>query len=239
MRTSIFHMGWDKGIKAKESLLRHPHQDPLFLEQFKVIRAKINDSLEKDGNRALAVTSSIADEGKTVICVNLALNIASTGGKKVLLVDTDIRKSDFVRVMNLNPSPGLSDYLSGNAKANEIFRNSQVPDLHVIPAGSETPSPGDLLGGEKFRLLLKSARDIFDVILLDTPPVIPVADTLSLRDQVDRFLLVYRAGFTPFPMFRHTVEEIGEQRILGVVINRVKPQKDKYYKQYYGKYYRK
>ena len=228
-----------KGSMASEHGSRQHEDAPLFHEQFKALRAKINDHLEKEGERTLAVTSSIAEEGKTVTCVNLATHIASTGRKKVLLVDTDMRKCDVARGMNLNPFPGLNEFLSGTAKAKDILRNSLVPGLHVIPAGSELRSPADLLAGEEFRSFLKSAQETFDVILLDTPPVLPVADTLSLRDQVDRFLLVYRAGYTPYPMLRQVVEEIGEQKILGVVINRVKPMTDRYYKQYYGKYYRK
>ncbi len=218
---------------------RQHENAPLFHEQFKGLRAKINDYLEKEGKKTLAVTSSIAEEGKTVTCVNLAMNIASTGRKKVLLVDADMHKSDLARGMNINPFPGLSEFLSGTAKAKDILRNSQLPGLHVIPSGSELRSPSDLLAGEHFRSFLKSAQDAFDVILIDTPPVLPVADALSLRDQVDRFLLVYRAGFTPYPMLRQVVEEIGEERVLGVVINRVKPMQDRYYRQYYGKYYRK
>jgi capsular exopolysaccharide synthesis family protein len=228
-----------KGSMASEHGSRQHEDAPLFHEQFKALRAKINDYLEKEGERTLAITSSIAEEGKTVTCVNLATHIASTGRKKVLLVDTDMRKCDVARGMNLNPFPGLNEFLSGTAKAKDILRNSMVPGLHVIPAGSELHSPADLLAGEEFRSFLKSAQETFDVIILDTPPVLPVADTLSLRDQIDRFLLVYRAGFTPYPMLRQVVEEIGEQKILGVVINRVKPMTDRYYKQYYGKYYRK
>jgi len=228
-----------KGSTVKEYGLPQGGDALLFLEQFKALRAKIDDSFEREGHRTLAVTSAIAEEGKTVTCVNLAMNIASTGRKKVLLVDTDMHKSDIARGMNLEPAPGLSEYLSGKANVKEILRNSLVPGLHAIPAGSGSSSAADMLAGEQFRSFLKSTRETFDVILLDTPPVLPVADTLSLRDLVDRFLLVYRAGFTPYPLLRQVIEEIGEEKILGVVINRVKPMKDKYYKQYYGKYYRK
>ena len=218
---------------------RQHNEAPLFLEQFRALRAKIDDYFEREGDRTLAVTSAIAEEGKSITCLNLAMNIASTGRKKVLIVDTDMRKSHLAKRMNVEPVPGLSEFLSGNAKVKEILRNSQVPGFNAIPAGSEIDSPADLLAGDQFRSFLKSIREHFDVILLDTPPVLPVADVLSLRDQVDRFLLVYRAGFTPYPMLRQAIEEIGEQKILGVVINRVKPMSNKYYQQYYGKYYRK
>lgn len=229
-----------KGRNAPEVPKARPQSDiPVFHEQFKALRAKIDDHFEKDGCKTMAITSAIAEEGKTVTCVNLAMNIAYTGRKKVLIVDTDMRKSGLAREMNLDPVPGLSEYLSGTAKIPEIFRNSQVPGLHVIPGGAEPTSPADLLAGEQFRTFLRSARENFDVILLDTPPVLLVSDTLSLREQVDWFLLVYRAGSTPYPMFKQVVAEIGEQKVLGVVINRVKPMTNKYYKKYYSKYYRK
>ena len=238
MKYPIFIRSKGKGITVDDSASQRHKETILFHEQFKALRAKIDDYLEKEGGRTIAITSAIAEEGKTVTCVNLAMNIATTGRKKVLLVDTDMRKSDLAQGMDLEPGPGLSEDLSGNANVKEILRNSLVPGLHVIPAGSEIPESTDLLAREQFRSFLKSAREAFDVILLDTPPVIPVADTLSLRDQVDRFLLVYRAGFTPYPLLQQVIGEIGEQKILGVVINRVKLMTNKYYKKYYGNYYR-
>src|SRR4030042_651868 len=192
MKYPIFIRSKGKGITVDDSASQRHKETILFHEQFKALRAKIDDYLEKEGGRTIAITSAIAEEGKTVTCVNLAMNIATTGRKKVLLVDTDMRKSDLAQGMDLEPGPGLSEYLSGNANVKEILRNSLVPGLHVIPAGSEIPESTDLLAREKFRSFLKSAREAFDVILLDTPPVIPVAGPLSLRDQVDRFLLVYR-----------------------------------------------
>lgn len=212
---------------------------PLFIEQFKALRAKIDDRVAKEGIATLACTSAVADEGKTVACVNLALNIAVSGRKKVLLVDADMRKSDIGRTMELRSIPGLSEFLSGAAKFSEVLRNSQIPGLHVIPAGAEPPSASDLLDGTAFRQFLKAAKEHFDLILFDTPPVLAVADTLALREQVDRFILVFRAKYTPYPMLQQVVTELGEEKILGVVINRVKLMQDKYYAHYYGKYYRK
>ncbi len=218
---------------------RTPEGAPLFIEQFKALRAKIDDYVAREGIRALACTSAVADEGKTVACVNLALNIAVSGRKKVLLVDADMRKSDIGRAMSLKSIPGLSEFLSGSAKFTEVVRNSQIPGLHVIPAGAEPPSASDLLDGTAFRQFVKSAKDHFDLVLLDTPPVLAVADALALREQVDRFIVVFRAKYTPFPMLKQVVAELGEEKILGVVINRVAPLSDQYYQRYYGRYYRK
>jgi Mrp family chromosome partitioning ATPase len=99
--------------------------------------------------------------------------------------------------------------------------------------------PANLLAGEKFRSFLGEVREHFDIILLDTPPILPVADTLSLRDQVDGFLFLYRTGFTPYALMRQAAEEVGEEKVLGVVLNGVAQQKQKYYSRYYGKYYHK
>ena len=214
-----------------------PKVTPFFLEQFKALRAKIDDLIDMGVCKTLAVTSSIAEEGKTITCINLAMNMAYTGRRKVLLVDTDMRKSDVAREMNLNPIPGLSEFLSGAVKITDVIKSSKVPGLYAIPSGACPPSPADVLAGESFRQFIQSSREHFDLVLLDTPPVLPVADTHALREQVDGFLLVYRAGHTLYPFLEQVIEDISEEKILGVVINRVKPRTDKYYRKYYGKYY--
>jgi capsular exopolysaccharide synthesis family protein len=214
-------------------------EDPMFVEQFKTLRAKFEYRAEMLGCKVVAVTSAVAGEGKTLSSGNLAANLASTGRKKVLLVDVDLRKSDLARGLKIKPLPGMSEYLSGSVKLHETLRNSLVPGLYVIPGGMRMPAPGDLLAGEKFRTLLKEVRDPFDVVLLDTPPIIPVSDTLGLRELVDGFILVYRAGFTPHLLFKQAMEEIGEKKLLGVVLNGVEPQSERYYQRYYGKYYKK
>ena len=215
------------------------NSDPFYREQFKALRAKIDDHFEKDGSRTLAVTSAVAEEGKTSTCVNLATSLATTGRKNVLLVDADMHKTGLARAMKLKSVPGLSEVLSGSAQIPEVIQDSRVPGLSVIAAGRQHPSPADILSGDQFRALLQYARENFDMVLLDTSPVLPVADALSLREQVDWFLLVFRASFTPYPLLKQAISEIGEQKILGVVLNRVRLMEDPYYTRYYGEYYRK
>ena len=214
-------------------------KDPVYLEQFKALRAKVEYKIDMLNCRVLAVTSAVAGEGKTASCANLATNLAAAGRKKVLLIDMDLRKADLARTMNLTPHPGLSEFLGGTAGIKDIVRSAPVKGLYVIPAGTRIAAPADLLAGEKFRAFLKETRNSFDVVLLDTPPIIPVADTLVLRDQVDAFVLLYRAGFTPYTALRQAVDELGEKNVLGVILNCVEPQRERYYQKYYGKYYRK
>ncbi len=214
-------------------------KDPVYLEQFKALRAKVEYKVDMLNCRVLAVTSAVAGEGKTASCANLAADLAAAGRKKVLLIDMDLRKADLAHAMNVASHPGLSEFLAGSTGLKDVVRNSHVKGLFVIPAGTRVASPADMLAGEKFRALLKDSRNSFDIVLLDTPPIIPVADTLALRDLVDAFIFLYRAGFTPQTVFRQAVEEIGEKNILGVILNCVEPEKERYYQKYYGKYYRK
>lgn len=216
----------------------HGGPDPLYEEQFKALRAKFEYQVDMLNHRVVAVTSAVAGEGKTVSCAHLAWHLASAGRKKVLLIDTDSRKADLAKSMGIAPLPGLSEFLSGTVPLESILRNSLMKGLSVVPTGAKVAAPADMLAGGPFRDFLKAMRGRFDVVLLDTPPILPVADTLSLRDQVDGFLFIYRAGFTPHTMLREALDEVGAKNVIGVVINGVEPRNDAYYQKYYGKYYR-
>lgn len=212
--------------------------DPMFVEQFKSLSSRFEYRIDTLQCKVVAVTSAVAGEGKTVSAVNLATNLASSGRKKVLLVDVDLRKCDLAKRVGIAPVPGLTEHLAGSVAIKEIVRNSVTRGLWIVPGGMRISAPWELLSGERFRDFLKEARDRFDLVLLDTPPVIPVSDTLALRDLVDGFILVYRLGFTPHPMFKKAMEDTGEKKLLGVVLNAVEPQSEQYYQRYYGKYYK-
>ena len=220
-------------------IARVGNQDPIYVEQIKAMRAKFEYRIDMLKIRVVAVTSAIAGEGKKTSCAQLAIHLAMTGRKKGLLVAADMRKSDLAKGMNLPTLPGLGEFLTGTVTLKEIVRNSFLPGLYIISGGSRIGEPANLLAGEKFRAFLGDVRSQFDVILLDTPPILPVADTLGLRDQVDGFLFLYRVGHTPYPMLRQAAEEVGEEKILGVVLNGVMPKNQRYYQRYYGKYYQK
>ncbi len=209
-----------------------------YFEQFKALRAKFEHQLELRKYKVVAVTSAIAEEGKTCTCANLARNLAAVGRKKVLLVDGDLRKCDMARYLKFPGRPGLTEYLRGSVALESVMLRP-AEGLHFIAGGERTSDASELLGGEKFRSFLNEMRGRFDVILLDTPPLVPVADTLTVRDQIDGFVFVFRIGFTPYLMLRHVIEEIEKEKLMGVILNCVDPQRQKYYKRYYGKYYHK
>jgi capsular exopolysaccharide synthesis family protein len=231
--------GKPPGARQPVDLFAVGKEDPLFHEKFKGLRAMVEQKADLHQMRLLGITSSIAGEGKTITCAQLGRSLASTGRKKVLLVDVDIRKADLSHGMGARRTPGLTEYLLGGATLQQIIRPTQVPNLFLIPSGIEVNSPADLLAGDKFKSFLQEIRTLYDMILLDTPPVLPVADTPTIRELTDGFLFVYRAGFTPYTMLRQAMEELGEKHVLGAVLNGVEVASDAYYRKYYGAYYHK
>jgi protein-tyrosine kinase len=220
-------------------IARIGNEDPIYLNLIKALKAKFEYKIDILQIKVVAVTSAIAGEGKTTSCFQLARQLVMAGRKKVLLIDADMRKSDMSKGLNLHRLPGLSEFLTGKVSPNDILQNSFLPGLYVIPAGRKMEESAELLGGEMFRAFLRDIRSRFDVILLDSPPILPVADTLGLRDQVDGFLFLYKAGLTPHPMFRQALEELGEEKIIGVVLNGVKSLPRSHYQRYFGSYYQK
>jgi len=212
--------------------------DPFFTEVMRGLRAKVEHRIDTDGIRAIGVTSTVAGEGKTKIALHLAVNMASTGRKKVLLMDLDLRKSDIAREMRIGAAPGLGEYLSGSVSREEIIRITSTRGLHLIPAGRPVHSPVDMLAGEKLRSFLKELRGHFDLLILDTPPILPVPDAITISEQLDAFILVFRLSFTPYKLLQQAVDELGTGKIMGVVLNGDEKKSDKYYSRYYGSYYK-
>jgi capsular exopolysaccharide synthesis family protein len=212
-------------------------KDQIFTEQYKNFSARFEYTVDTRGCKVVAISSAVAGEGKTVSTVNLASNLASTGRKNVLLIDLDLRKSDLAKGLRFPSTPGMVELLEGTANLNEVLRFVIEKGLHVIPSGKRISNPWGLLSGERFRTFLQEFRGQYDVILLDTAPMLPVSDTLVLRDLVDGIVLVHRLGYSPHNLFRQALEDIGEKKLLGVLLNGVETHSERYYQRYYGKYY--
>ena len=227
----------DQQSKATDRYTLFQSKDQIFNEQYKNFCARFEYAVDARGCKVVAISSAVAGEGKTVSTVNLASNLASTGRRKVLLIDLDLRKSDLAKGLRFPSTPGMVELLEGTAGLNEVLRFVITQGLHVIPSGKQISNPWGLLSGEKFRIFLQEIRDQYDVILLDTAPMLPVSDTLVLRDLVDGVVLVHRLNYTPHNLFRQVLEDIGEKKLLGVLLNGVEPQTRSYYQRYYGSYY--
>jgi capsular exopolysaccharide synthesis family protein len=185
------------------------------------------------------VTSTSAGEGKTVTSVNLALILASLGGK-VLLIDCDLRRPQSHTLLHGRKSPGLSDLLVGKARPSEAIQRPSGTTLSLLAAGTRAPSPADLMTLQTMRDFLEGLRGFYDWIVLDTPPVGPVAEALILGPLADGVVVVVGAEMVPRNGVRHTLDRVKETgaRLLGVVLNRAQVEKHSYYYgRYYGHYY--
>jgi capsular exopolysaccharide synthesis family protein len=186
--------------------------------------------------KTLLVTSSLPGEGKTVTAINSALVLAQQG-KRVLLVDADLRKPTLHRGFGLANELGLSSLLLGSSsEAKSIIQHEQMPSLFVLSAGAAQPMAAELLGSSRMRDLMTSWRTQYDYVLLDTPPILAVTDAVRLSRMADSALLITRLRQTPRDALARTCDILNQERIpvLGIVVNGVNPRSPGSY--YYGYY---
>lgn len=170
--------------------------------------------------QAVVVTSSVESEGKTTTACNLAIVIAETG-RSVLLIEADMRKPVASDLFGLERGVGLSTVLSGQIGFDDAYQRWGSTDLTVLPSGLIPPNPSELLGGERMADLLKDVRERFDIVLIDTPPLLPVADAAVIAANADGVLVVFRHGKTKRGQLRQSMQALTtvHARILGVVLN--------------------
>jgi capsular exopolysaccharide synthesis family protein len=191
----------------------------LAAEQYRSLRTRLAHSDGAGGLRTILITSPQKGEGKSVTAANLALTMAQEFQRRVVLVEADLRKPSLQHLFGLPPGPGLSEYLAGAAELKDAMRFLPDHDLTLLPAGGAPINPAELLGSTPMRRLLDHLRTRFDRVILDTPPVLPLADVAILAPQVDGSLMVVRAGFTPKPAIENALRAFDASRLLGVVLN--------------------
>lgn len=206
-----------------------------FAESFNTLRTTLLLSSAEAPPKRILVTSSIAGEGKTTTSVNLAMTMAKSDSR-VVLIDMDLRKPSLHKVFNLRNSIGLSSYLAGGAERS-ILNKSLLENLVVIPAGPIPPNPYELLNSKRMKALLQSLENEFDFIICDSPPILSVADSRLLSQDVNGLILVVRAGKTTYPMAANSIQLLKDvnAKILGIMVNAVLA-KDQSYYEYYSSY---
>ena len=206
-------------------------------EAYKTLRTNLEFS--GSDNKAIVLTSSTPNEGKSTVSLGLALALVESG-KRVLFVDADLRKSVLVgRHKVTEEVKGLSHYLSGQADLNDVICRTQEPGLFVIFAGVVPPNPSELLGQKRFAHLIESAKDIYDYVIIDAPPLGSVIDAAVISKVCDASVLVVAAKMVSYKFVRTVKEQLEKTGcpILGVVLNKVDMKQNKYYGKYYGNYY--
>lgn len=209
-------------IRLKGNTLKGMDNEKKFAvhEAYNEFRANLRFTVYKNDCKKLIISSPVPEDGKSTTSSNIAISIAQTGAK-VLLIDCDLRKGKIHNIFNLKSVPGLSDVLSGMASDDEVLLKTKYDNLRVIPLGVIPPNPTELLGSAGMEELIKRMEKKFDYIIIDSPPVNVVSDVLSLVSLVDGIVIVVREGITSHPNISNalTKYKLAEANILGFVIN--------------------
>lgn len=198
-----------------------PHSK-LVAEQFRTLRSRVYRLREKLPLRSLLITSALPREGKTFVAVNLAEAIVRQHERRALLIDADLRSSGLHLPLGAPPAPGLADYLRGEVDECSVIQRSCESDANFffIPGGRPVSNPAELLANGRLKSLLERLAPVFDWIILDSPPALPVSDASVLAGVCDGVLLIVCAGLTPFDSAQKAYQEFRDKNLLGVILNR-------------------
>lgn len=205
-------------------LFADPGSRKIGMEEFRTLRTHLSQMREKLPLQTILVTSALPAEGKTFVAANLAQVFVQQRGKRALLIDGDLRLSRLHAMLGTTRSPGLSDFLRGKADVAEVIQRGVPDNLFFIPGGEPVSNPMELIGNGRLKGLLHRLAPLFDWIVIDSPPCVPLSDANVLADFCDGVLMVVLAGKTPFDMAQKGGQQFRDKRLLGVVLNHVAPQ---------------
>ncbi len=203
-------------------------------EQFRTLRSRLYQLQQEQPIRTVLVTSALPGEGKSFVALNLAQAIVRQHERRALLIDADLRASKLHICMGAPSAPGLADYLCGEADEFSIIQNDAQDNFFLIPVGKSVSNPAELLANARLKSLLDRLAPLFDWIIVDTPPVLPVSDASVLAGMCDGVILVVSAGSTAFDLAQTACQEFQDKNLLGVVLNRAEGEATYGAYSYYG-----
>lgn len=249
-----------KGVQLPEkawgkNLIAHYDPKSLSSEAFRTLRSNVQFTSIDKNQKTFIATSSFIQEGKTFNIVNLALSMAQSG-EKVLLVEADLRRPVIHKMFGLNRSPGVTDCVLGNYawrdirnnitdvmlgefELDDILKTPGLENLHIITAGTSPPNPAEILRSSRFREFIKEVKQEYDFVFFDVPPVLPVADATEVAPLVDGVILVYMVGKIGRGVLKRVKLSLDNinAKVMGVVLNNVRPESGPDYFQYHTQYY--
>ena len=226
----------------KKELIAHRDPKSPIAELFRTLRTNIQFMSSQKASKVFLITSTMPGEGKSWVSSNLAVTFAQAG-KRVALVDCDMRKGRLHKIFQIDSVPGLSNYLSGidemgriqNADVTNYLKRTEVNNLYIIPAGNVPPNPSELLASEVTNNMLEQLKENFDIIILDGTPCLLVTDSIILSRMADATIIVTAHKVTKKDGLEKTkkmIENVGG-KIVGVVLNKVPVNMQKYKSTYY------
>ncbi len=203
-------------------------------EELRTLRSRLYQIRDRQPLRTILITSALPAEGKTFLTAGLAHTIVRQHERRALIIDADLRHSQMHQLLGTNPTPGLTEYLTGSADLLTVLQRGAQDNLFFIPGGKAASNHAELLGNGRLKQLLDHVEGIFDWVLVDSPPAIPVADASLMAAYCDGVLMVVQAASTPFDMAQKVRDEFHDKGLLGAILNRVDPGET--YHSYYSDY---
>ena len=203
------------------------------VEEFRTLRSRLYHAREKMPLKKVLVTSALPKEGKSFTAANLAQVLVRQHGRRVLLMDADLRGPRLHLMLGTTSSPGLADYLQGGCDEFSIMQRGPMENLFFVPSGREISDPAELVANGRLKVLLQRVEALFDWIIIDSPPAVPVSDASVLAKACDGVLMVVRSNTTPVDMARRARLEFPDEALVGVVLNGINADAMPYTRYYY------
>ena len=197
------------------------YTDPrgLAADRFRFLRMRIRELSDPSKLKSLLVTSPLSLDGKSTVSVNLAAALSEKGQNDVLLLEADLYHPTMHELLGLEAGPGLGQCLSSGVSPFSVMRRLSPLGCYFLPAGTQVTDVNELLHGEELGKIMRILSPCFKWIIIDSPPIIPIADSLALARHADASLLVVRAGQTPKEAVERAVQSLGIKHVIGVVLN--------------------
>ena len=203
-------------------------------DKFRLLRARLRNLQERMRIKRVVVTSAVPEEGKTLVATNLAISLARNSAQRILLLDGDLHKPAVAERLGLDGARGISEWWSADQPIHRFLYRLQDSELWVLPAGIAHEHPLTILQSGRFLDLFRRLSELFDWVLIDVPPLSPLADANFWARQADGLLLVVRNGRAPRNLLQKGLQTIDNPRVLGVVFNDTQVIESTYYNHYYS-----
>ncbi len=204
-------------VEPRLVAITQPHSN--YCEEYRNLRTQILHKSQRQKLQSIVVASINPSEGKTITALNLSWLLAQTDGIKCLIIDSDLRMPSLTDYLGIEADKGLSDILTGNTNLTDAIIKLEPSGLHLLPGGEARTDVAELISGPKFKEILRQAREMFDFVIIDAPPLGMFTDANVLINHADGAMLVLRAGKTKYSAVDRILESLPRDRMMGVVLN--------------------
>lgn len=205
-------------------------------EELRLLRSRVRELGQSGRFSCYGLTSAVPGEGKSTVALGLAAALARDPGRRVLLIEADLRRPSIAECLGLPPASGLREWLNGGRPGAVPVRRLDPGGFTVLVAGEVPLERPESLGSPQMDRLFRASRSAYDDVIVDTPPILPVADTISMQDLLDGFLLVVRSRSTPREAILDALRRVRPEKVVGVILNDHREYRNSYSQYAYDRY---